>query len=860
MASPDDKTRRRSAGSFWVPAALVAVGLSLSLVAIFFLGSDVRRELDAMAGANRDSTQWTVSQTEVELARFRATLLTETAAEAPDLARVRRSFDVLYSRFVILMAGEQFRPLRALPEMEPLVAQVRDYLDRGVAVIDADDAVLRANLARLLGDTEAMSNPLRRFILKSLEVFADESDRRRELVHQTLGWMAWLTAAIVLTMFVMILVLVGMFRRARLMARDREEDRIRLEAIISTSMDAVLVAGEDGRILEFNGAAERIFGRSVGDVIGRDMADVIVPDHLREAHRKGMDRYRKSGVPHLIGKGLIQIEALRGDGTTFPVEMSLAEAETADGRVFVSFLRDITHRLAAQEELIVARDRAMAGEQAKASLVAVMSHEMRTPLNGILGTLDLLMHTSLDPRQRDYADVIRQSGSLLKRHIDDVLDLSRLDASKMTFARDVFSLNRLLQDVADAQSGVAARRGNSVRVATLPPAEAFAKGDQVRVQQVLLNLVGNAVKFTRDGRIDVDCDRLDGGDMVEFRVADNGIGIPEDQHARIFDDFVTIDVSYGRTAGGTGLGLAITRRLVEAMGGEIGVESEPGVGSVFWVRLPLPKAPQQIDAGDAAALPAPDPQAAPARQAGSFHVLLVEDNPINRMVAREMLVAEGAEVSEATNGREAVEMASERTFDLILTDIGMPEMDGIEATGLIRAPGGRNSATPVVALTAHAFPADIARFEAAGIRMTLTKPTTRGDIRRMLDAVLGGEASSAQDAPAEAAVDPEALASMAEVLGPDKLGQMLARFEDQAEALLRDWSAGSPADLADQAHKLAGSAAVFGARALHARLAALETDLRAGALHPAGGDVDALATLWRETRAALRALAGTGAG
>jgi signal transduction histidine kinase len=268
--------------------------------------------------------------------------------------------------------------------------------------------------------------------------------------------------------------------------------------------------------------------------------------------------------------------------------MSLGSSIGVGSEIFVSFLRDISRRVAAEQALIKARDDAVAGEKAKADFIAVMSHEMRTPLNGMLGTLELFDFDEYSPKTREYLDIIKASGKLLLHHVDNVLDISRAEAGKVELSERVFSVPALVRELVESQRGVSEHRGNSLSKMIDLIGGDYAIGDPMRVRQILLNLIGNAIKFTRNGSIIVEARRLPNEDMVEFRVTDTGIGIPVHDRERIFDDFVTLDATFSRAVGGTGLGLAIVRRLVKAMGGTIGLESSEGYGSSFWVRLPMP--------------------------------------------------------------------------------------------------------------------------------------------------------------------------------------------------------------------------------------------------------------------------------
>jgi CheY-like chemotaxis protein len=302
-------------------------------------------------------------------------------------------------------------------------------------------------------------------------------------------------------------------------------------------------------------------------------------------------------------------------------------------------------------------------------------------------------------------DLAAKSGEILLSHINDVLDITKIEAGKLEIETEPFDVRRMVIDLAETTKEEALKRDNQVVVTVDPGIAETVLGDPYRVRQILLNMVANAIKFTSEGTITIEA-RLarDTGDApdIEFSVRDTGIGISEADIGKLFSDFVTLDPAYARTVGGTGLGLAICRRLVKAMGGEIGVDSTPGKGSRFWFRLALPAGPSGQPAAFA---PAPQEFAAPG-----LSILLAEDNETNRIIAREMLSKAGYEVTIAEDGVEAVKRANETPFDVILMDVSMPQMDGLEATKRIRQGKGASQSATIIAVTAHALPAEIERF------------------------------------------------------------------------------------------------------------------------------------------------------
>ncbi len=828
-------------------AVAAIVGLSLCAIAISVLANGVWREVDALAAANSDTTQWSVAQTEVELLTLQVAIHSTEHTGQPDLKEIRNRFDILYSRIRLVGEGRQFAKLRADAEVSAKLYAIAAALDQYIPVIDGPDRDLLAALPKFEADLTLLRSTVRDFSLLGVRLFASESDAQRVSLASLLAWIGYLTLALVLAMLSGLGVLMAMFQRSNLAEREAGDARKRLEEVISTSFDAILAANIEGELIEYNGAAERIFGFSRNEAIGRDMADLIIPDHLKKAHAMGMQRYRETRERHVVGKGLIRLEALRKDGTVFPVEMSLSSAIHDGKEIFVSYLRDISDRVAAEQELILARDRAVSGERAKAGLLAVMSHEMRTPLNGILGTIELLQDSNLTAKQDRFIAAMNTSARLLLHHVNGVLSMSRAEAGQLDLIVAEVEPASLLKELVESQRHVIEANGNAL-FCDISAAPDRIWIDPQRLRQVILNLVGNANKFTRQGEIRVECDVVADSHQVEFRVTDTGIGIAEGDLERIFEEFRTLDTSYSRQAEGTGLGLAISRRLVRAMGGEIEVESEPGEGTMFLVRLPIGEPSQAVlpDTGSATKTKS----VARDVPTGSLNVLLVEDNQINRLVAGEMLKKSGHTVFEAHDGLEGVRFASRQIFDVILMDVSMPEMDGITATSIIRDTKGPNRATPIIALTAHALPEDTERFLAAGISDTLIKPLSLAALQQALAVATRPLVPAVQKYESHVA---SVYAELSEQLGADQASTLLKSFRAEAELLVARTSAphweNEPFTVrADDVHKLAGSAAVLGATQLRACLQDLESDYRLGDDEAARQRIPALQTIWDRTQ------------
>lgn len=498
-------------------------------------------------------------------------------------------------------------------------------------------------------------------------------------------------------------------------------------------------------------------------------------------------------------------------------------------------------RLAAEAAIAAAREQTLASERMRARFLGMTSHEMRTPLNGLLGALELLEDSALDPEQRGHARIMRQSGEALRSHIDEALaGLDPRDEAPVLRPAP-FDLDDLLADLVAAQKIAAEARGNTLSLAPPCAPLGYVTGDARRLAQVLLNLLANAVKFTRDGTIILSA-RRGAGNMVAFAVHDTGIGIDPDAQAAIFEDFIRLDGGAQRNEdeppSGTGLGLGIARRLVSAMGGRIEVESHPGAGSTFTVRVPLPASPDTLAPLPEAGTEAP----APPRP---LRVMLAEDNPASRTVTEMMLARDGHILVTAQDGLEALRAAEHDHFDLILMDVDMPRLDGIETTRRIRESDGPNAVTPIAALTAWHDRETVARLRGAGADTVAVKPLSRAALRALLS-------DTAQQAPL---LDSAHVAQMRAALPPERLAETLEGLAGDAEALIACLASGTKPDSGDlrsRVHRLAGTAGACGATALHARLARIEAALSNGDVSHARDICAGLSALWARTRAALR--------
>lgn len=818
---------------------IATVAAFVAILSIAFLTLDVSREIRLLDSAQSDNVQWSLVQTEVEFLEFRK----EADANPVDLAQLRQEFDIFYSRVMTLRQASVFEGLRADPTARAYLEDLIAFLDAAVVLIDAPDFELRDQLPDLRAIASSAAPAVRMLGTSGLDLFAREADAQREAVARTMMQLALAVAALIAFLTLAVVFLIRL--NARIYGRERENHQTttRMTTVMSTSLDGVIVANSDGEILQFSPAAEGIFGHLENDVLGKQIGEVIVPDHMKDAHDAGMQRMRDNGEKRVVGKGRVKLEAKHKDGRIFPVELAIQSATTDQGEIFIAFLRDISQRVAAEAELVAARDRALAGEKLKTDFLSTMSHEIRTPLNGLLGSMNLLRDTDLDPEQDRYVSHMEASGRLLLSHISDVLDITRYDAGKLSTRSEPLNISHLLQDIVDNQNGAALKNGTSLGWRWQGAPLDWVLSDHDRLQHVMMNLIGNAVKFTQNGSVDVSIENIGTVESAKLiiRIADTGPGMAPDLVDRVFDDFVTGNTAYDRNVGGTGLGLSIAKRFVHALGGEIGVDSAPGVGSTFWVSLPVTATePPMI----------PRDEAQDHRPERALNVLLVEDNEINRIVAREMLQSDGHSVTEACDGAAGVSAAARQSFDLILMDISMPVMDGRAATRSIRAGSGLSAKAPIVALTANAMAEEQTEFLADGMDDILTKPLSREALR----AVLFFHGKSQDRRATNVFINVSNLAETREGLGEEAFESLKLRFRTEADDLvvwLTSRTDVNLTEIAARTHKVAGSAAVFGAEEFRNALKAIETAAQQGDTDQVRTAQRELQGIWKLTESAL---------
>jgi len=509
------------------------------------------------------------------------------------------------------------------------------------------------------------------------------------------------------------------------------QEQIRFHAsLLDQVHNAVIATDLNGRIIYWNKFAETLYQWKAEEIIGRNIFNTIVPENKISIVYDVISRIDK------VGCSDGEFQAKRKDGSIFPAHYTFSAVKDLNERIigYLGVSVDITERKRAEEELRNAKDAAESATRAKSDFLANMSHEIRTPMNAVIGLTGLMLNTELTPDQRDYVETIRSSGETLLALINDILDFSKIEGGKLELEAMPFDLIDCIEASIGLVAQAAARKGLSLSYSIEESVPTNIISDVTRLRQILANLLSNAVKFTNKGEISIIVSSKKEGDsdFIQFAIRDTGIGIPKDRMDRLFQSFSQIDTSMTRKYGGTGLGLAISKRLVELMDGSIWVESEEGKGSTFFFTINTKEAPCVSISKAAKKADIVRHKLTSDTGRSPLRILLAEDNIVNQKVGLRMLERLGYHADVAANGLEVIQALERESYDVILMDIQMPEMDGLEAARRIRMlPEGDQ--IYIIAITAHALKGDKETCFNAGMNDYISKPVRIEDLHDALE-------------------------------------------------------------------------------------------------------------------------------
>ncbi|WP_159964294.1 hybrid sensor histidine kinase/response regulator [Profundibacterium mesophilum] len=843
-----------------------AIGLTAAIGALALLCIHLFDRIGALRALPYDNLQWSLSQLEVDHLRMLLSL-EQLEDDESDVEAFRKAYDIFYSRVTLISNGSAAADVHLDPALHHQHELLRSFLRNTVEIIDGSDAAFLARLPEFKTELARVSEVPRRLSLSAVEMSARMSDADRAEIVRLLKSTGAFGAIVLLALSAAYLFLRRQRGELNRRARRLEQAGEMRDSILRASLDAIIVLDAKGIVCDFNGSAEKIFGFSREEVIGRPMGESLVPARFRAAHAKGLATYESRDTSAIVDKGRIELTALHAEGHELPIELSISETSGQNGPLFVSYIRDITDIRRAQAELQEARDKAISANRAKSRFFAIMSHEMRTPLNGIVSSLELLRTEPLNETQLNFLRIAESSSEVLLSHIDDVLDIEKINAGNTNQPPVRITMEHFVPALLDGMRPAAQAQDTEVNWSVTGDTAPLMAPPRM-LQQILTNLVSNAIKFTSGGhvRVDTRMSRME-DDLCRLvlSISDTGTGIAEKAQETIFDDFISADSPYERSSTGTGLGLGIVRRLVERLDGTVRCESEAGKGSTFTVELVLPySGPRELviapsdpggdhdcpdddaqaglvfaDAPRSATLPAavaPSPQLPTDGRIVPMRILVVDDDANNRELLDIRLRREGHMVSLASDGFEAVHLASKSRFDLILMDISLPNMSGTRATREIRASRAMSRQAPIYAVTAHAMPEEIREFEAAGMAGCLIKPIRARELHSLLAEITPqnapGESGPAPQDHCVPTLDHECLTALETLLGADNRTERLSVFLLEGNHSLQQIGAAAEArdfqTLAALSHRFAGACATFGAAAMNSLLGAVEQQAKSG--------------------------------
>ena len=784
-------------------------------------------------------------QLDAQLADLDITLLEHITNNNLSKDELLIKVDTVLNKLLVLESSQSGVILGYNEEVRVLMKPIDQFVDETISIIDDEDKISFDDILVLREMVKKARPKVSKndFLVYRLAVI--RSQEQRTNFSKQLLWTSSSAVLFFIMLACLLLLLDRMLRSAIIRSDELTASSRQLALTVAGSMDAIIIADGYSKIIEYNTSAQGVFGWYREEIIGRTMEELFFRKGLRDAYKNAMAQSLELSHTNAVDGVRVELTAWRKNGEEFEVELNMTYVERNDDAIYMAFIRDISDRKVAEKILIEARDRAERTDKAKSQFLAVMSHEMRTPLAGIIGVMDLLKTTKLTKKQDHYVQIATSSGEIMLEHINEALDITRIEGGALNLSPQEFNLPDLVRSLVEILKPLANEKMLNLDLQIANKIKANFMGDSLRIKQILTNLLGNSIKFTDKGSIKfvISCSHGSDVSKLKFKITDTGEGIAPENHEKIFEDFVVISSGGKQQTRGDGLGLSISRKIARQMGGDIIVESNINEGATFILSLPL----KQVAKTDVVK---PKGLDIPVGNFKKINVLVVEDSITNREVLCDMLEEMGHKVISAMNGLESLEQVKKQIFDIIFMDINMPIMGGIEAAEKIRSDGGLNSKTYIVGLTAHSSDEFGVEAKQAGMNCYFTKPIRLAALRGIISDLTF-------DSSFEAIADlSPVLKELFEILGIEKALGVGWIFFEELEVFIKQCNQGifekDNKALAKAAHKLKGASAMLGQELLEKPLAQLEIDAQKDAIKDFSGRIQRLESISKQSEDMFR--------